>query len=224
MNLIYKNNNTSGYYVYAYLRHKSSKIASAGTPYYIGKGSNNRAWSKLHKTKIPKVHNLIVILESGLTELGAFALERRLVRYWGRKDNNTGILHNLTDGGEGSSGGIQSNTTKMKKSQKLKGRPNPRKGMPISESARLNRIGKKRNKLTIDQKSNIRKARMSSKLYTPFGTFNTFTELSLYINVTEKTIRNIFRSLDCIPKVKNLKKMKLSNTKNQTWRELGFHR
>lgn len=137
------------YYVYAYLRIN-------GSPYYIGKGKKKRAFEKHKNTPTPKDKTKIVFLETNLSEIGALALERRYINWYGRKDNNTGILRNLTDGGEGISGYKRSKEYIEKMRQANIGKKRSLESIEKMRQAKLNhKFNNKKWKVTFPDNTEI---------------------------------------------------------------------
>jgi hypothetical protein len=81
------------FYSYLWLRED-------GTPYYAGKGKGRRAFTNDgHRVHCPTDRCRILIFPQE-TEADAFESEIALIDLFGRKDNGTGCLRNLTNGGE----------------------------------------------------------------------------------------------------------------------------
>ena len=76
------------FYTYLWLRED-------GSVYYVGKGKDNRAFRK----GSPPAER--ILLQDYPDEESAFAAEKFLISFYGRKDLGTGCLRNHTDGGEG---------------------------------------------------------------------------------------------------------------------------
>jgi hypothetical protein len=132
------------YYTYAYLREDR-------TPYYVGKGRGRRIRQKHNGFYPPKDKSRIIFLKQNLTEEEAFKHERYMIAVFGRIDLGTGILHNRTDGGEGSSGHLS-----------------PLKGKKLSEEHRrkLSEAAKKR---VYDKDEWSKKIKASHKHHSPWN-------------------------------------------------------
>lgn len=63
------------------------------------------------------------VLRAGLTRDEALEWERFYIRHYGRVDLGTGVLRNLTDGGDGGSGARPSQQTREKMSRASLGKP-----------------------------------------------------------------------------------------------------
>lgn len=138
------------FYVYT---HEFASGPNKGRPFYVGKGSGRRAWSKSTRSKYwqsvaGKYGFAVRLIDSEISESQAFELEKFLIEMIGRK-----ILCNFTDGGEGMAnpspavrvklrashlGNRHSEATKLKIAKAAKG---GRLSTEHRESLRLLRVG-----------------------------------------------------------------------------------
>jgi len=130
------------FYTYLWLRED-------GTPYYVGKGKDDRAFVNANRkiTRRPADKSRILIQEFP-SEADAFAAEVFLILYYGRKDLKTGCLQNRTSGGDGSSGRKQSAECKRKIGLACANSPRNKGNHHSTETKlkmRLSHVGRKYN-------------------------------------------------------------------------------
>ena len=193
----YRRSSMSIYYIYAYVRENN-------TPYYIGKGKGNRAFDERRRSvSTPIDKSKIIFIFKNLLEQEAFDLERLLIKFHGRKDNGTGILRNLTDGGEGASGAIRSKETKQKLSEVNIGKKLQPRSMEHSENISKAKKGKKGKPHSITTKEKISNA----------------TKGRLLSNAIKEKMSNSHKgktlSIEHIQKISNTKKGKPSSHKGK---------
>ena len=109
------------YYVYEHYR------PNCDEPFYVGKGCGNRAHTinnrkNLHWKRIAKKYGFEVrVVAEKMSEFNAILLEISLIACWGRMDMGVGPLVNHTDGGEGFSGLIVSDSVRKGRQKRMLG-------------------------------------------------------------------------------------------------------
>lgn len=130
-------------YVYLHRRLDTDEV------FYIGIGkTKNRHSSKYRRNKywnniVNKSGFESEIIYNDLTWESALNFEIFLIQLYGRKDLGTGVLCNMTDGGEGTLNRQHTDEAKLKISNANKGRKSSRKGSKISEDTRNKMINSK---------------------------------------------------------------------------------
>lgn len=89
----------NNYYVYAHI------LDNETVPFYIGKGKGKRAYDTKNRSKfwnrVAKKGYRVEFIRENLSEEEALLLEVTMIKTLGRRDNKTGCLVNMTDGGDG---------------------------------------------------------------------------------------------------------------------------
>lgn len=101
-------------------------IKPCGEVFYIGEGLITRPFVKSDRSKfwwkiVNKYGYEIDILKTNMSKQEAQDLEKLIINWYGRKNLKLGTLCNLTDGGDGHIGHIQTQEHKNKISKSLKG-------------------------------------------------------------------------------------------------------
>ena len=151
--------------------------------FYVGIGKlDNRPYSKANRNKwwkniVEKTDCHVEIIQEDISWEDACDLECLLISLYGRKDLGTGILVNLTAGGEGVIGNILSEKTRLKMSNSKKGKAPPNLGKKASEES------KKRMSISATGRKNSEESKEKNRI----ASLNMSDETKKKISETLKT-------------------------------------
>ena len=210
------NPNDTIFYVYVYLDPRKpghyvySEYEFNYEPIYVGKGNNGRAYVHLYESKqkyngnksftnkIKKIQKeygidpIIIKIKETLTEDMAFEIEKEMIYVIGRRDKKLGVLCNLTDGGQGSSG-YKFTSEQVEKCRKS------HIGITLSDEAKK-KVGKSsRGRKYSDEVKRIRSEqhrKYSTDIVMEIMTlkpYKTWKELSTILSIPISTLRKIYK-------------------------------
>ena len=180
-------------YVYRHIRLDTNQ------PFYIGIGSDKNYFRANQKSSskrnnywfniVSKTDYEVEIMLDDLTWQEACEKEKEFIALYGRKDNNTGILSNMTDGGEGVLNVIVSDITRAKLSKLGK----KRMGIALTEEHKKNiSLAKKRSKIVPPSRKGAKMSADAVKRIINTRKKNGIGRKKIYQYDLEKNLINIF--------------------------------
>ena len=122
-------------------------------PFYIGIGkTEKRAYEKIKRNQfwhnvIAKTDYEVEILFDDLSWENAGEKEKELIKLYGKRDNNTGSLVNITDGGGGTLGARHNEESRRKIGEESRNRKRTPRSEETKAKLRLANLGKVGNNL-----------------------------------------------------------------------------
>jgi len=122
-------------------------------PFYIGIGkTEKRAYEKIKRNQfwhniVAKTNYEVEILFDNLTWDDAGEKEKEFIKLYGKRDNNTGCLVNITDGGGGILGVRHTEESRRKIGEESRNRKRGPRSAETREKLRLANLGKVGNNL-----------------------------------------------------------------------------
>jgi hypothetical protein len=192
------------FYVYLYLRSVATQNGPIFSPYYVGKGFKRRAFNKHKRISVPIDKTCIVFASQNMTEADAFQLEMLLIYLYGRIDLKTGCLHNLDDGGRGSSGAKRTieHINKVLATRELRGKMNTNTPETIAKS---NKTKEENGTLNPNTPQMIQKSR-KTKMINGTGQNHARPEIRAKASATRKKNGKPWRSKESLKKAAQTRK------------------
>lgn len=214
----------NNWYVYKHIRLDTNE------PFYIGIG-NKKNYGRAFELREDKRNNMwcsifrktpiqVEIVLDGLSKDEASEKEKYYIKLYGRKDLNTGLLCNMTDGGDGTWNCKRSEETKKLLSEQKKGDKNPMFGKKHTEEHRIKRIigmtGKKRTEETKKRQS-LSSIKSGQAKKTLVIDYKTKEKLGIYHSISEAC-----RSVGLLPRNYSGKAVMVANGKRNHVKGYSF--
>lgn len=188
-------------YIYRHIRLDTNEVFYIGVGGLLSDDNHRRANKKYGRSNfwkniINKTEYEVEIILDNMSYEDTLKKEIEFIKIYGRLNNGTGTLVNLTDGGEGCNGMKHSNQTKNNHSDRMKGENHPMYGIKVNEQrkeqCRNKLIGRTNEKHSSYMKHNKNSCKQVIDIKTNI-IYTSITEASVAVGIKRVTLNAMLK-------------------------------